>query len=222
MTILVNHGWRGATFTEAVLDPPYPRTLAVTFDDGFMSVLVWAQPILAKLGLCATVFVPTKFMPRRQPLLWRGVDQWMDTEFAHELEGMCWEDLRTLRGQGWEVGSHTCTHPELTQLDDGGARTELERSRRDVEENLGEACSSLAYPYGNVDERIAALAGSAGYTAAGRLSRGLEDAGPLLWPRVGVYQEDALWRFRLKANTATRRIRAGRWRGTRGPAWEAP
>lgn len=116
LTRLVNRGWHGATFTEAVLRPPYQRTLAVTFDDAFKSVLVWAQPILARLGLRATVFVPTAFMSRRQPLLWPGIDDWLDTEFASELEGMCWEDLPTLVLQGWEIGSHTCTHPKLTRL----------------------------------------------------------------------------------------------------------
>src|SRR5205085_9051635 len=53
---LLRRGWRGATFRDAVLRPPWPRTLAVTFDDAFLSVLELAHPILARLGLPATVF----------------------------------------------------------------------------------------------------------------------------------------------------------------------
>jgi peptidoglycan/xylan/chitin deacetylase (PgdA/CDA1 family) len=210
MGALVGRGWHGANFTEAVLDPPYRRTLVVTFDDGYLSVLELAKPILDRLELPATVFVPTAFMERRQPLLWPGVDRWLDSPFRDELEGMCWDDLRKLTELGWEIGSHTRTHPRLTQLDDEAAGEEIERSRRDCERELGISCTSLAYPYGAADQRIADAAGSAGYVAAAVLSSGLFPRGPLLWPRVGVYHRDGSLRFRLKANGAIRRLRASR------------
>ena len=53
---------------DAVLDPPAAKTLAVTFDDGFASVLERAEPILSSLGLVATVFAPTSFMSEPQHL----------------------------------------------------------------------------------------------------------------------------------------------------------
>ncbi len=65
---------------------------------------------------------------------------------------MDWEDLRQLTDVGWEIGSHTCTHPRLTRLDDAALCIELEGSRNDCLENIGR-CDSLAYPYGDVDER---------------------------------------------------------------------
>jgi len=142
----------------------------VTFDDGFLSVLERAEPILTQLGLPATVFVATAFMDRRQPLLWPGIDRWADTDFAAELEGMNWNDLRFLAARGWEIGSHTRTHPRLPHLDDGAARFELERSRIECYEQVGQRCTALAYPYGHVDQRILDLAGQVGYSAAGGLS----------------------------------------------------
>lgn len=208
LTTLVNRGFKGATFTEAVLRPPHPRTVAVTFDDGFLSVLECAQPILAKLGLPGTVFVPTAFMRQRQPLLWNGVERWAGTSFADELQGMNWDDLRALIGLEWEVGSHTRTHPHLTQLDQQAAYAELVESRSECGRQLGGACTAVAYPYGDVNQRVADAAGEAGYVAAGRLSSGLAPGGPLRWPRVGVYHKDALCRFRLKANGWVRRLRA--------------
>ena len=207
---LCRRGWHGATFTEAVLRPPHRRTLAVTFDDAFLSVLERALPILTQLGLPATVFVPTTFMARRQRLLWAGIDRWADTDFAAELEGMNWEDLRLLVAHGWEIGSHTRTHPRLPHLDDGAARHELERSRAECEERLGEACTSIAYPYGHVDQRILHLAGEVGYAVGAGLSSSLVPGGPLRWPRIGVYHADQSWRFWLKTNPAVRRIRASR------------
>lgn len=208
LELLVDRGFRGATFTEAVLDPPHPRTLAVTFDDGFLSVLQRAAPILDRFGLPGTVFVPTAFMERRQLLLWRGVEQWAETPFAEELRGMSWKDLASLVAQGWEVGSHTRTHARLTQLNHEHAYTELAGSRVECERKLGRLCVSVAYPYGAVDQRVAEAARRAGYLTAARLTSNLTPRGLLRWPRVGVYHKDAPWRFRLKASVSTRRLRA--------------
>jgi peptidoglycan/xylan/chitin deacetylase (PgdA/CDA1 family) len=206
----VDRGYQGATFTDAVLRPPHRRTLVVTFDDGFLSVLERAQPVLTRLGLVATVFIPTAFMNRRQALVWNGTDRWADTPFADELQGMDWDDLRSLDALGWEVGSHTCTHPRLTQLDHDAVHTQLLESRLECERRLGVPCQAIAYPYGDVDGPVADAAGKAGYAAAARLDSSLTPRGPLQWPRVGIYGGDAGWRFRLKADPAIRRIRATR------------
>jgi peptidoglycan/xylan/chitin deacetylase (PgdA/CDA1 family) len=212
LTMLVERGFKGAKFTEAVLHPPHRRTLAVTFDDAYLSVLERAEPILSRLGLVATVFVPTEFMDRRQRLVWTGIDRWAATPFADELQGMCWDDLRSLQTLGWEVGSHTRTHPRLTDLDEDAAYAQLADSRLDCEWRLGARCTSVAYPYGDVDDRTVRLAREAGYVAGARLSSSLIPNGSLRWPRVGVYHEDNRWRSRAKLNVVVRRIRAHpRW-----------
>jgi peptidoglycan/xylan/chitin deacetylase (PgdA/CDA1 family) len=213
---LVRRGWVGATFTQAMLDPPAPRTLAVTFDDAFASVIVRALPILSELGLPATVFVPTAFMSSRQPLAWDGIAHWGGIGHAHERVSMDWRDLRTLAEEGWEIGAHTRTHPRLTALDDRALEEELEASRSACEAELGAPCWSVAYPYGAVDERVAAAARAAGYVAGARLSSNLRPAGRHLAPRIGVYNADGGWRFALKVNRATRLARASRlWPGRR-------
>lgn len=213
VTTLVRRGWHATTFRNAVHEPPAPKTLAVTFDDAFASVYEQAYPILAALGLPATVFAPTSFMSERQPLQWNGIDHWLQTTSARELCGMSWEDLGRLYEAGWEVGSHTRTHPRLTSLDDGAMREELAESRREIAANLSAACETVAYPYGDVDERVADAAQSAGYLAGAALASGLRARGPQRWPRVGIYSGDQMWRFRLKISRGTRRLRASRlWR----------
>src|SRR5581483_228775 len=122
-------GWQGTTFRDAVLRPPGRQTLAVTFDDAFLSVFDLARPILSRLGLPATVFVPTAFAARRQQLRWSELEPWSDTGHARELECMSWEDLAVLVDEGWEVASHTRSHPRLTGLGDEALRFELEESR---------------------------------------------------------------------------------------------
>jgi peptidoglycan/xylan/chitin deacetylase (PgdA/CDA1 family) len=208
LTSLVRRGWRGATFRDAVRSPPSKRTLAVTFDDAYLSVLQLAQPIMERLGLPGTVFVPTAFAPQRQRLRWDGIEQWLATPSASELECMSWRDLEGLVQDGWEVGSHTRTHPRLTQLDDDGVRHELVQSRRECTAALGAPCETLAYPYGDVDDRVARFTAAAGYSAAAILSSSLRNDGPHRWPRVGIYHGDTRWRFRLKTDAMVRRIRS--------------
>lgn len=203
---LLEQGWHGATFSQAVLDPPAQRTLVVTFDDGFLSVAEHAAPILGALGIPATVFAPTAFMHTRQPLRWPGIEQWQGTDFAGELECMCWNDLARLVDLGWEVGSHTRTHPRLTQLDDQRLVDELGRSRDECAERL-RSCDSIAYPYGDVDERVAGFAAGVGYRCGASLARSLAPLGTHQWPRVGIYNHDHAARFRLKVNRSLRRSR---------------
>jgi peptidoglycan/xylan/chitin deacetylase (PgdA/CDA1 family) len=208
LSLLLRRGWRSATFTEAVLDPPAARTLAVTFDDAFASVCALAQPILAALEIRATVFAPTAFMGHRQALEWPGIDQWQGTPDAGELMAMDWEDLGGLIELGWEIGSHTRTHPRLTALDDEPLDDELAGSSQECIERLGQPCRSIAYPYGEVDDRVADRARAVGYLAGAGLSSSLRPLGPHRWPRVGIYHRDVDQRFKLKMNPMMRRLRA--------------
>jgi peptidoglycan/xylan/chitin deacetylase (PgdA/CDA1 family) len=191
-------GYHGATFYEAVSSPPAAKTMAVTFDDAFSSVLDLAFPILERAGVPGTVFVPTAFADGGQALRWAGIDHWSDGPYAPELTALTWAQLRALADAGWEIGSHTRTHPRLTQLDGAALATELERSRADCERGTGRPCRSLAYPYGDVDERVIEATRRAGYEVAAGLPARPGPPLPLSWPRVGVYHADALWRFSLK------------------------
>jgi peptidoglycan/xylan/chitin deacetylase (PgdA/CDA1 family) len=207
---LVTAGWHGTTFADAVLEPPADRTLVVTFDDGFASVQSFGLPVLDKLGLPATVFVPSAFMGTRQRLRWPGIEHWSDTPYAEELRGMDWSDLRELADLGWEIGSHTCSHPRLTELTSGELEKELCSSRREVSENVGRPCRTIAYPYGAADARVASCAEAAGYAAGASLGSSLRHLGAHRWPRVGVYHGDDERRFRVKISGLTRRLRASR------------
>jgi peptidoglycan/xylan/chitin deacetylase (PgdA/CDA1 family) len=212
---LLRRGWRAVTFAEAVLAPPAPRTLSITFDDAFASVKRYAVPILARYGAPATVFAPTAFMDRGGPLLWPGIEQWQRTSSAGELDAMDWADLGALAELGWEIGSHTRTHPHLTQLDDAALHQELEASREELNDRLHRSCDTIAYPYGDVDARVVGAARSAGYGAGAALSSALTPLGPQRHPRVGIYHDDSWRRFQLKAARPMRRLRATRlWPGS--------
>jgi peptidoglycan/xylan/chitin deacetylase (PgdA/CDA1 family) len=192
LTWLVRRGYRGATLSEALTAPPHPRTLVVTFDDAHRSVLTQARPILAELGLPGTVFVPTAYAGSERPMGWAGYDRWVGTEHEHELRCLSWDELRLLVEAGWEIGSHTRSHPRLTQLADEALDTELRESRRECEAATGRPCLSLAYPYSDVDARVACAARRAGYALGVTVPRRVAAPLPLLWPRVGLYHDEGL------------------------------
>src|SRR4029453_3086731 len=135
-----------------------------------------------------------------QPMAWDGIDSWLDGPYEGELRPMSWEQLGMLADAGWEIGSHTCSHPRLTSLSDEKLERELIDSRSTVTERLGRPCGTLAYPDGDHDERVVEAAPPAGSGRAGRWPRRLVPPRRLAWPRVGIYHGDDERRFRLKAS----------------------
>jgi peptidoglycan/xylan/chitin deacetylase (PgdA/CDA1 family) len=208
LELLERRGYRGVTFTEALARAPDGKTVAVTFDDAYRSVIELGEPILARLGWPATVFVPTDYAGAERPMSWPGIDHWSGGEFEAELMPMSWEELDGLAERGWEIGSHTCSHPRLTQLGEDALDQELRRSKAVCEDRLGRPCESIAYPYGDHDLRVAEAAKRAGYRAGGTLPKRLGTDDPLRWPRVGVYHVDDLRRFKAKVSPLVRRLRS--------------
>lgn len=205
---LVGKGYRGATLADALTAPGEGRTVVVTFDDAHRSVLALAEPILSELRLPATVFAPTDYVERAAPMAWDGYDRWADGAHADELAPMSWDELGGLVERGWEVGSHTRSHPRLTSVDDEQLAREMVGSRDDCERRLGVACRSLAYPYSDFDDRVVRAAAEAGYCFAATVPRAPTAPLPLMWPRVGVYNGDPLWRLRLRLRRRSRVPRA--------------
>ena len=208
LRLLVGRGYRGATFAAAVTEPPHRRTLAVTFDDGLRSVLERAAPVLQELGLPATVFVATELVGLAEPMSWPGVERWIDGPHARELVPLGWDELRGLHDQGWEIGSHTRTHARLLELDDERLAEELSGSRERISSELGQPCRTLAYPFGEGDQRVIAAARAAGYEAACGLPTSFAQTSALAWSRTGVWHSDGPWSFRLKVARPVRALQA--------------
>lgn len=205
---LLGRGYSPATFHQAVTRPPARRTFAVTFDDALASVYECGYPILRRLGVSATVFVPTDPTDRDAARTWPSLDRWLGTPHEHELAGMSWEQLGELAHAGWEIGSHTRTHPHLPTLGRSELDRELAGSRRACEDRLGVPCRSLAYPYGDLDARVAEAARAAGYRAAAALGPWRPRAEPLRWPRVLVLRGHTDRRFQARVSPFRRRVKS--------------
>jgi peptidoglycan/xylan/chitin deacetylase (PgdA/CDA1 family) len=206
----VRRGYEGVTFSAGIRRRGGGPAVAVTFDDAFRSVYEIAFPLMRRLGLPGTVFVPTAWPGREEPMTWEGVDHWVGGPHEHELRCMSWDDLLELRDAGWEIGAHTHVHPHLTRLGDSELAEELRRSREICSDRTGSECESLAYPYGDVDDRVEAAAGAAGFSAAVTMKASEPEVRPLRWPRVGIYHGDVAWRWRLKLSPAVARARMSR------------
>jgi peptidoglycan/xylan/chitin deacetylase (PgdA/CDA1 family) len=170
-------------------------------------VLERAFPLLQERQLVATVFVPTALVDAGRPASWDGVARWLGTEHEHKMLPLSRSELLELADAGWEIGSHTCTHPRLTQLGDRELAWELASSRQRCSDLIGRPCVTLAYPYGDFDERVRRAAETAGYEAACTLPARFRTAVPLAWPRVGIWHDDSDRTFALKVSPALRRLR---------------
>jgi peptidoglycan/xylan/chitin deacetylase (PgdA/CDA1 family) len=199
---LSKRGYLGLTLTDAERRRragSLPRkSVVVTFDDGYAST-ERAAPVLASFGFPGTVFLVTDFVESRELLSWPGIEDLHSSESEAELRPLSWEGVERLAGAGWEIGSHTMSHPLLTRVEDDRLRRELEGSREVIVRRLG-SCSSIAYPYGLADEHVADAARRAGYDVAVMLTFAHFVDEPLRRPRVGMTSEDT--RLRLAAQVS--------------------
>jgi peptidoglycan/xylan/chitin deacetylase (PgdA/CDA1 family) len=67
---------------------------------------------------------------------------------------------------GWEVGSHSINHYDLTKLNDEKKRREIVESRQLLEEQLGIPILTFAYPFGYKDSAVVDYVNFAGYIGA--------------------------------------------------------
>jgi len=210
MEYLASKGYTGVTFTEAALEDHPGNVVAVTFDDAYDSVRQLARPILDRIGFPGTIYAPTRFMGSGKPMTWPGIDEWIGGPHEQELMPMSWESLRSTAEAGWEIGSHTVSHPMLTTLRDAELHEELVRSREECGRMIGTTCQSIAFPYGDCDERVIEASRKAGYSAVATIPWRLERSGRFVWPRTGIFHDDSKRVFRLKVSPAVRRLRASR------------
>ena len=142
------------------------KPVVVSFDDGYRGGYVGARPILRRLG-------------------WPGV---LNLELRNIRTGdLTAAEVRGLIAAGWEVDSHTITHPDLTKLDATRLREEVVDSRRALQREFAVASDFFCYPSGRYDARVMAAVRSAGYLGATTTVEGdATSAAPFTMPRIRV------------------------------------
>jgi peptidoglycan/xylan/chitin deacetylase (PgdA/CDA1 family) len=173
--ILARHGYRGVTLDQVWAHwrhcKPLPRkAVVVSFDDGFGSWHRVAYPVLRRRGWLGTMDLALSHL--------NGIDvrkRWM----------------RKLIRAGWELDSHTLTHPDLTTLGDDALRREVAGSRRRLRRIFDVPVHFFCYPSGRFDERVIAAVRAAGYRGATTTIEGLaRPAERFVMKRVRVNGDD--------------------------------
>jgi peptidoglycan/xylan/chitin deacetylase (PgdA/CDA1 family) len=192
MEYLARH--RAVVPLQAILDGSVPEgrpAVAITFDDGYRSVLTEAVPVLRRYGFPATAFVPTKWIGDRNR--WDGFP---DNAIALEL--MTADELLEADRAGVEIASHSHAHAKLDELSEHEARADLEASVALLREILGRPPRYLAYPYGRHGRTTARAAASARFIAA--FSIGQLSTGRYGLERVTIRPTDGRFLFALKTS----------------------
>ncbi|MCW6511340.1 polysaccharide deacetylase family protein [Lichenifustis flavocetrariae] len=162
---LASDGWRGISLSEySAMQtgrvPLDPKAVLITFDDGYEDNLTYAAPLLARYGFPATVFVIAGFLGKTSGAVWPHGDP---PEFGRFLDLV---GLQSLPANGVQIGSHTLTHPRLTEIDDRARDHELVVARAQLETALAGPVTAFAYPEGDVDAAVERAVTAAGYDLA--------------------------------------------------------
>lgn len=133
------------------------RNIAVTFDDGFQSILKNAVPALRERGIPATIFVPTGDMGKKPGWI-------RDPDHMNAGEEVLKENqLTELAGDLITIGSHSVTHARLSELDGKEAMKEVMESKKRLEEILGRDVGLFSFPYGDYKEETVRFCIQSGY-----------------------------------------------------------
>lgn len=156
---LSSKGWAAANLESVISnDLSDIDRFAITFDDGYLSVYEHAYPALVEHQIKATIYVVVDSIG--------GLNEW-DRKAGDQSEPMMSaEQIKELSNAGFEIGSHTLTHPHLTELNDSELKHELVESKNRLEDLIGKPVKSFSYPYGDCDDRVIASAIEAGYSNA--------------------------------------------------------
>jgi len=136
--------------------PDIPKRVLITFDDGYAHLADALPPLVECFGVEPVVFVPTALIGK--PNRW---------DYSHSVRNerhLTASEIKGLAIGGVRFGSHGHRHVDLTSLTDSALKNEMVACKAVLEDLLGTEISSLSYPFGRVNERVADAAGAAGFS----------------------------------------------------------
>ncbi|QGM26845.1 polysaccharide deacetylase family protein [Acinetobacter towneri] len=180
------------------------KTVAITFDDGYLDNLENAFPILEKYQAKATIYVVVDRHDR----------DWSTYKKAHHNSGELAHEpklndiqVKQLSNSGLiEIGSHTMTHANLSKLDDAACLKELTESKYQLEALIAKPVKSFAYPFGIYSERDVQLAKQAGYSNAVTTKEGIDSISPdfMQLQRIKISGKDSIFAVKLRMKLGKR------------------
>ncbi len=201
LDLLKSEGWQTYRLDQLIQQPLPPRSVVITFDDGYQDNFVAFEELIRR-NMTASWFIVSRDIGEQT--------RWRDpgTTQARLLNA---SQLRDMHAAGIEIGAHSHRHLRLPECDDETLATELSVSKSTLEELLATPINSMAYPYGAYDERVITATRAAGYLAACTTRTGWALAGQdaLQIRRLSIYAQDKLGDFARKLTFADNE---GTWR----------
>jgi peptidoglycan/xylan/chitin deacetylase (PgdA/CDA1 family) len=186
MAWLHDHGYEAVTLRDVERSwdgrgelPPKP--VVVSFDDGYRSQYVAGFPVLHRYR-------------------WPGVINLIAGPHVADLPAA---DIRKMLAAGWELGSHTIDHVDVTTVDASQLAAEIAGSKRELSRRFGVDVANFCYPLGHYDQAAVAELRRAGYRGATAELPGLADRqNPYTLARLEITNSDGLAGFVEKLTSA--------------------
>lgn len=121
--------------------PIEPKTVVITFDDGYRDNLLCAAPILQKYNIPATFFITSGYINTNRVLPW-------DEQNGANHPLMSWDEVKELVRMGFDIGSHTVNHVNLGKVSMDIARREIIGSKEQIEDKINKRITAISYPFG--------------------------------------------------------------------------
>ncbi|HET9306920.1 MAG TPA: polysaccharide deacetylase family protein [Candidatus Sulfotelmatobacter sp.] len=176
MDLLQRQGWRGVSVGEA-LQNFATKSVAITFDDGCETDLLYAAPLLQEMKFSCTFYITTGFL---------GKPGYLNHSQVRDLAGM-----------GFELGCHSMTHAYLTDLSETDLHREVADAKTQLEQILGTAVHHFSCPGGRHNRRVSWAARKAGYhtVATSRIQKNCRNSDLFALGRVAVMRSISLHGF---------------------------
>lgn len=189
MQWLADEGYTGITMAQLFKywDEGYKlpdKPVVISFDDGYPSHDETARPVLAKHR-------------------WPGVLFLEERNVNSAESGLTASMVKRLIASGWELGSHTMTHPNLTILSATQLEDEVAGSKKAISEEFGVPIEFFCYPAGKYDETVVAAVKDAGYLGATTTIDGVATPDkPFELKRLRIDGDDGVDGFAAKMRSA--------------------
>jgi len=138
MRFLHENGYETVSLTETIrclkAGQTSPKSVVLTFDDGYDDFYTNAYPVMSLYGFNATVFLPTDYIGN-------------EPRSFNNKRCLTWNQVRELHRAGVTFGSHTVTHPQLRSVAQRDLAYEVRHSKETLENELDSKIESFCYPY---------------------------------------------------------------------------
>jgi len=178
-----------------------PKTVLITFDDGYKDNFTNAYSILQKLGASATIFLSVAYIGTGKILPHDRKDEFVPNRILD------WQEVKEMHSHEITFGSHSLNHANLGQISLEEMNKEIAESKRVIEENLGNRVVAVSYPYGlysDFNAQTVEQVKKAGYVCGFTAMYGLNTLKSDLFRlrRIGIEASDNMFTFKAKLNGA--------------------